>query len=180
MQLTATFHSLLLLFRDVFTAPTYATFVTLATGWCLSPRHRYITEMIQAAHAVHRGHHSRYHRFFSDAAWSIDDLYDALAIQAVHDFYPEGTIVSGIDDTLCRHRGLTIFGTGMHHDPLLSSKKRTWVSWGHDWVILSLIIPNPPWSPTKVWALPVGMRLYRNHQGLTKGGSLLGREKIAR
>jgi DDE superfamily endonuclease len=169
MQLTATFRSLLLLFRDVFTAPTYATFVTLATGWCLSPRHRYITEMIQAAHAVHRGHHSRYHRFFSNAAWSIDDLYDALALQAVHEFYPEGMIVLGADDSLCRKRGLTIFGTGMHHDPLLSSKKRTWVSWGHDWVILSLIIANPPWSPTKVWAVPVGMRLYRNHQGLTKG-----------
>jgi hypothetical protein len=169
MQLTATFRPLLLLFRNAFTSPTYATFVTLATGWCLSPRHRYITEMIQAANAVHRGHHSRYHRFFSDAAWSVADLYDALAIRAVGDFYPEGTIIGGIDDTLCRKRGLTIFGTGMHHDPLLSSKKRTWVSWGHDWVILSLIIPNPPWSPTKVWALPVGMRLYRNHQGLTKG-----------
>jgi len=169
MQLTATFRSLLSLFRDVFTAPTYATFVTLATGWCLSPRHRYITEMIQAANAVHRGHHSRYHRFFSNAAWSVDDLYDALAIRAVGDFYPEGILVGGLDDTLCRKRGLTIFGTGMHHDPLLSSKKRTWVSWGHDWVILSLIIPNPPWSPTKVWALPVGMRLYRNHQGRTKG-----------
>ena len=44
MQLTATFRSLLPLFRDVFTAPTFATFVTLATGWCLSPRHRYIRE----------------------------------------------------------------------------------------------------------------------------------------
>ena len=169
MQLTATFRSLLQLFRDVFTAPTFATFVTLATGWCLSPRHRYITEMIQAANAVHCGHHSRYHRFFSNAAWSIDDLYDALALQAVQDFYPEGVIVLGADDTLCRKRGLTIFGTGMHHDPLISSRKRAWVSWGHDWVILSLIIPNPPWSPTKVWALPVGLRLYRNHQGLTKG-----------
>ena len=169
MQLTATFRSLLQLFRDVFTAPTFATFVTLATGWCLSPRHRYITEMIQAANAVHRGHHSRYHRFFSNAAWSIDDLYDALALQAVQDFYPEGVIVLGADDTLCRKRGLTIFGTGMHHDPLISSRKRAWVSWGHDWVILSLIVVNPPWSPTKVWALPVGLRLYRNRQGLTKG-----------
>ena len=37
---------------------------------------------------------------------------------------------------------------------------------GHDWVILSLLVPHPPWSPTKVWALPVGMRLYRNRQGL--------------
>jgi DDE superfamily endonuclease len=169
MQLTATFRSLLLIFRGVFTKPTYATFVTLATGWCLSPRHRYVTEMIQAAAAVHRGHHSRYHRFFSDAVWSIDELYDALAMRAVQQFYPAGTIVAGVDDSLCRKRGLTIFGTGMHHDPLLSSRSRTWVSWGHDWVILSVIIANPPWSPTKVWALPVGMRLYRNHQGLTKG-----------
>jgi hypothetical protein len=169
MQLTATFRSLLLIFRGVFTVPTYATFLTLATGWCLSPRHRYITEMIQAANAVHRGHHSRYHRFFSDAVWSIDDLFDALARRAVGAFWPTGTIHLGADDSLCRKRGLTIFGTGMHHDPLLSSKSRTWVSWGHDWVILSLIVPNPPWSPTKAWALPVGMRLYRNHQGLTKG-----------
>jgi DDE superfamily endonuclease len=169
MQLTETFRSLLQIFRDVFTAPTFATFVTIATGWCLSPRHRYITEMIQAANAVHRGHHSRYHRFFSNASWSIDDLYDALARRAVKHFYPEGILVLGVDDSLCRKRGLTIFGTGMHHDPLISSRKRAWVSWGHDWVILSLIIPNPPWSPTKVWALPVGMRLYRNRQGLTKG-----------
>ena len=41
--------------------------------------------------------------------------------------------------------------------------------WGHDWVILSLLIGAPAWSPTKVWALPVGIRLSRNHQGVTKG-----------
>ena len=169
MQLTSTFHSLLLQFRSVFTAPTFATFLTIATGWCLSPRRRYVTELIQSAGAVHRGHHSRYHRFFSNAAWSIDDLYEALARDAVRAFFPEGTIELGVDDTLCRRRGLTIFGTGTHHDPLNSSRSRPHVSWGHDWVILSLLIPNPPWSPTKVWALPVSMRLYRNRQGLTKG-----------
>ena len=65
MQLTPTFRSLLLRFRPVFTAPTFATFLTIATGWCLSHRHRYVTELIQSAGAVHRGHHSRYHRFFS-------------------------------------------------------------------------------------------------------------------
>ena len=169
MQLTPTFRSLLLQFRSVFTAPTYATFVAIATGWCLSFRHRYVTELIQSAGAVHCGHHSRYHRFFSNAAWSIDDLYESLARDAIRTFFAEGTIETGVDDTLCRRRGLTIFGTGMHHDPLISSRKRPHVSWGHDWVILSLLIATPPWSPTKVWALPVGMRLYRNRQGLTKG-----------
>jgi hypothetical protein len=175
MQLTTTFRSLLHRFRQVFTAPSFATFVTLATGWCLSPRHRYITEMIQAANAVHRGHHSRYHRFFSGAAWAVGDLFDALAVLAVQDFYAEGTLILGVDDTLCRKRGLTIFGTGMHHDPLISSRRRAWVSWGHDWVILSLIIVHPPWAPTKVWALPVGLRLYRNRQGLTKGQKAKGK-----
>ncbi|HVE92010.1 MAG TPA: transposase, partial [Actinomycetota bacterium] len=169
MQLTPSFRSLLLRFRPVFTAPTLSTFLYIATGWCLSHRHRYVTELIQSSGAVHRGHHSRYHRFFSDAAWSIDELYEALARQAVASFYPEGTIELGVDDTLARKRGLTIFGTGMHHDPLISSRARPHVSWGHDWVILSLIIPKPAWSPTKVWALPVAIRLYKNRQGLTKG-----------
>jgi hypothetical protein len=177
MQLTPTFRSLLLPFRSVFVAPTFITFVTIATGWCLSFRRRYVTELIQSADAVHAAHHSRYHRFFSNAAWSIDDLYEALARQAVATFYPEGTIEAGVDDTLCRKRGLTIFGTGMHHDPLISSRQRPHVSWGHDWVILSLLVVNPPWSPTKVWALPVGMRLYRNRQGLTKGKGKAGQAK---
>src|SRR4051794_33765048 len=169
MQLTPTFRSLLLQFRSVFTAPSYATFITIATGWCLSFRHRYVTELIQSAGAVHRGHHSRYHRFFSNAAWSIDDLYEALARDAIRTFFSEGTIEMGVDDTLCRRRGLTLFGTGMHHDPLNSSRSRPHVSWGHDWVILSRRIPNPPWSPTKAGALPVGMRPHRNRRGLTKG-----------
>ena len=169
MQLTASFRALLHRFRHVFTEPTFATFLSIATGWCLSPRHRYVTELIQSSGAIHRGHHSRYHRFFSNAAWSLDDLYADLAWRAVEVFYPTGTIESAIDDTLCRKRGLAIFGTGMHHDPLISSRKRPWVRWGHDWVVLALIVPRPFWSPTKVWALPVGLRLYRNRQGLTKG-----------
>src|SRR3954462_12052428 len=169
VQLTPTFLSLLLQFRSVFTATGFDNFRYIATGWCLSFRHRYVTELIQASGAVHRGHHSRYHRFFSDAAWSIDDLYEALARRAVATFYPEGTIATGVDDTLARKRGLAIFGTGMHHDPLISSRARPHVSWGHDWVILSLLIEAPPWSPTKVWALPVGIRLYKNRQGRTKG-----------
>jgi DDE superfamily endonuclease len=144
MQLTPSFRSLLLHLRPVFTAPSFATFLYIATGWCLSFRHRYVTELIQASGAIHRGHHSRYHRFFSNAAWSIDELYEALARQAVATFYPAGTIETGVDDTLARKRGLTIFGTGMHHDPLISSRARPHVSWGHDWVILSLFIPAPP------------------------------------
>jgi hypothetical protein len=74
-----------------------------------------------------------------------------------------------VDDTLCRKRGLMVYGTGMHHDPLISSRAKPLTSWGHDWVVLTLIIRCPFWAPTKVWSLPIACRLYRNRQGVTKG-----------
>lgn len=69
----------------------------------------------------------------------------------------------------CRKRGLTVYGTGMHHDPLISSRAKPLVSWGHDWVVLTLIVHPLFWASTKVWSLPIAFRLYRNRQGLTKG-----------
>ena len=45
-----------------------------------------------------------------------------LARALVAPFAPTGPILLGRDDTLCRKRGLTLFGAGMHHDPLMSSK----------------------------------------------------------
>src|SRR4029434_6606893 len=65
----------------------------------------------------------------------------------------------------------------MHHDPLISSRAKPLTSWGHDWVVLCLIIVHPFWAPTKVFALPIAFRLYRNRQGLTKGKK--GRAKTA-
>lgn len=139
------------------------------TGWCLSFRHRYVTELIQSSGSTHCGHHSRYHRVFSQAAWLLDDLCCVLARLLVAALAPTGIIELAVDDTLCRKRGLTIYGTGMHHDPLISSRAMKLVSWGHDWVVICLLFRCPFWSPTKVWALPIAFRLYRNRQGLTKG-----------
>src|SRR5208337_4157692 len=82
---------------------------------------------------------------------------------------PGATLHWAVDDTLCRKRGLTLYGAGMHYDPLISSRAKSLVSWGHDWVVVCLIVVGPFWAPTKVFALPIAMRLYRNRQGLTKG-----------
>ncbi len=88
---------------------------------------------------------------------------------------PGALILWAVDDTLCRKRGLTLYGAGMHYDPLISSRSKALVSWGHDWVVLCLIVANPFWAPTKVFALPIAMRLYRNRQGLTKGKKSKGK-----
>ena len=170
MELTATFMSLLEVFRPVFTAPSFATFQLLMAGWILSFRHRYVTDLIVSSDSVANGHFSDYHRFFSQARWSIDNLWQHLARMMVNQLVgSDGVILLAGDDTLCRKRGLGLFGAGMHHDPLISSRAKKLVRWGHDWVNLCLIVANPWWAPTKVFALPICMRLYRNKQGLTKG-----------
>lgn len=169
MELTPSFLLLLQDFRPVFTAPSFLIFIDLITGWALSCRHRFITECIFSSGSVGKGHWSRYHRFFSHAAWCLDSLCMLLARLLVKCFVPTGPILLAGDDTLCRKRGLTLYGAGMHHDPLISSRALKLVSWGHDWVVLCLLLPLPSWAPTKVFALSIGFRLYKNRQGLTKG-----------
>jgi SRSO17 transposase len=169
MELTPSFLALLQHFSPVFTAPTHQTFALIVTGWILSHRHRYITEVIFSSGRVGIGHWSRFHRFFSHAAWDLDTLtmYQAKLVATI--IAPGATLLWAVDDTLCRKRGLTLYGAGMHYDPLISSRAKSLVSWGHDWVVLCLILVHPFWARTKVFALPVAFRLYRNRQGLTKG-----------
>lgn len=169
MEVTSSFVTLLSEFECVFTAPSFLIFVDLMSGWVLSHRHRYITDLIWSSGSTGKGHHSRYHRFFSHAAWELDMLCCALAHLAIRVFAATGLIELAVDDTLCRKRGLTVYGAGMHHDPLISSRAKPLTSWGHDWVVLTLIVRCPFWAPTKVWSLPIAFRLYRNRQGLTKG-----------
>jgi hypothetical protein len=170
MDLTQSFQVLLLTFSPVFTQPSFATFQALMAGWIISPRHRYITDLIISSDSVENGHFSNYHRFFSQAVWDIDQLWKLLAQLMVQRLVgDEAVIYLAGDDTLCHKRGLGIFGTGMHHDACNSSKSKKLFHWGHDWVNLCLIIDKPWWAPTKVFALPICMRLYRNQQGLVKG-----------
>ncbi len=169
MECIESFTMLLSEFRCVFTQPSFPIFVCLMTGWVLSHRRRFVTELIWSSGCTHKGHHSRYHRFFSQASWCLDALCCVLAKLLVSVFAPSGLIEMAVDDTLCRKRGLTVYGTGMHHDPLISSRAKPLTSWGHDWVVLTLILRCPFWAPTKVWSLPIAFRLYRNRQGLTKG-----------
>jgi hypothetical protein len=128
-----------------------------------------VTEVIFSSGNVGNGHWCRFHRFFSQAAWNPDDLALLLAKLIATILAPSSTLVWAVDDTLCRKRGLTLYGAGMHYDPLISSRAKSLVSWGHDWVVLCLILVHPFWAPNKVFALPIAVRLYRNRQGLTKG-----------
>ena len=85
----------------------------------------------------------RFHRFFSHAAWDIDTFSMCLAKLVV-------TILAPVRDLLLGRRRHPLsqtradpHGAGTNHDPLISSQGKSLVSWGHDWVVLTLIVAFP-------------------------------------
>ncbi len=158
MILVSSFLAVLEQLSFVMTYPTFNSFVILLTGWVFA-RRRTVTGMLLAAGAVGSKHHSAFHRVFSKARWSLDDLGLTVLELIRPGVQDENTIMLAIDDTLARKRGLKIFGVGMHHDPLRSTRKTSIKSWGHDWVVLSVIVKFP-FCKVKFFSLPILFRLY--------------------
>lgn len=164
MELVPGFTALLQPFAMTMTAPTFQSFVTLAAGWVLASR-RTVTRMILAAGDSADKHYSSYHRVFSAARWSLDQV--GLALFDLIAPWIAGEALLAVDDTLARKRGLKMFGCGMHHDPLLSTRSKAIVNWGHSWVVLGVII-ELPFRPGHYYCLPILLRLYLNKQKAAK------------
>src|SRR5215218_2420307 len=136
VSLVPSFIDLLQPLSFVMTRPTFETFLTVLTGWIFA-RRRTVTGMILAAGAVAgegnggAKHHSAYHRLFAAARWSLDEL--GLAVFALILPLIDGVVLLAMDDTLARKRGPKVFGVGMHHDPLLSSRRTAVTNWAHCW-----------------------------------------------
>jgi hypothetical protein len=164
MELVTSFEVLLQSLSPIMTAPSFETWFTLVPGWVFA-RRQPVTQMIVAAGAVETKHFSSFQRFFSQAAWSLDDL--GLAVFALLQRWLGETVFLGVDDTLARKRGLKMFGTGMHIDPLLSSRGYKVTNWGHCWVVLSVLVEFPFW-PGRYFSLPILFRLYLNKKKAAK------------
>lgn len=161
MNLHTSFEYLLQELAVVMTQPSFQNFVTIVTGWIFA-RRRTVTGMLTAAGMAGKRHHSAFHRFFAEGAWSLDAL--GLAVfRLLEPLLSEGPVVVAIDDTLARKRGLKVFGVDMHHDPLLSSRGKAITNWGHSWVVLGVIVEFPLW-PGRAFCLPILFRLYLGHK----------------
>jgi hypothetical protein len=168
MHLVSSFEDLVQQISSVMTSPTVASFLIVLAGWLFARRHT-VTGMLQAAGGVGRKHHSAFHRVFAAARWSLDEMGLALLALAWPLAAAEGVVFLGLDDTLARKRGRKVYGVGMHHDPLISSRGRSLVNWGHSWVILSVLV-RLPLLPNRWFALPVLFRLYRSRQTVAREG----------
>ena len=158
MELVPGFVALMQPFLSTMTTPTFDSLITVVTGWVFASR-RTVTRMILAAGSSADKHFSSYHRVFSNARWSLDAV--GLAVFDLLRPWLGEVVMLALDDTLARKRGLKMFGCGMHHDPLLSSRGKAITNWGHSWVVLGVIV-QLPFRPGHYYCLPILFRLYLN------------------
>lgn len=93
------------------------TFEVLMAGWVLDLRRHTVTEVVRAAGAVGYKHISSFHRFFSRARWTTDEVGLKLASLVITQLAPTGVVRLVVDDTLGRHTGKCIAAASMHRDP---------------------------------------------------------------
>lgn len=161
MGLPETFLQLVVCLGASMTAPTLTSLVTVVQGWLFAGRHT-LTGVLIALGEDSAKHFSAYYRLFATARWSLDTLGLAL-FELLRPLLAEGPVPLTLDDTLARKRGLKMFGVGMHHDPLASSRKYAVTSWGHSWVVLAVRV-QLPCCPGRFFSLPVLFRLYLNQK----------------
>jgi hypothetical protein len=177
VNLVSTFVDVVQQVSSVMTQPTFQSFLIVLSGWVFA-RRRTVTGMILAADAVGTKHHSAFHRVFASARWSLDEL--GLAVFGLMlPWLGTGSILLALDDTLARKRGLKVYGVGMHHDPLLSTRKTALMNWGHSWVVLGVMV-RFPFCVDKSFCLPILFRLYVSKQTVAKkGGRYRTRPQLA-
>jgi hypothetical protein len=161
-----TLAALLTAFTPCFQARSHSVFHWLVLGWVQCQGRRTLTSVAVASGAVGQWHISVFHRFFSRAAWKLDALGHVVFALALAWLPANQPLVVLGDDTLARKSGKSIALASMHHDPLLSSARKPFASFGHVWVVLALWVPLS-FGTGRGFALPVLFRLY---VGAKRGG----------
>jgi len=151
--------ALLGLVRGTFTAPGFACFTDLLTGWVATPGRRTITRMLTVGDPAGRRAHDAYHRFVRTGAWSMSRLWRALAIHVVATLVPVGVVPVDCDDTLFHRDGRQVAGAGVFRDAVRSTVRKVVYARGLNLVVLTVRV-RAPWGRCPL-GLPVNMRLHR-------------------
>ena len=144
--LPASWFRLLCHFRWCFTAPTFTTFTMLVSGMIARPQRRTVTGMLIGAGMSRMWHHSRAHRFFSRAVWSLDRVSMTLIALIVRTLVPPAApLLIAVDDTLFTRSGRRVAKAGWHHDAATKTKgdKDSRLRWGHCWVVAGIVLDLP-------------------------------------
>ena len=155
-------------FRPCLTAPGFANFIVIASGWLLTEGTHAVTEALVVTDVATRRHHEAFHRFFSRGAWSPDLLGRWIFGRIRDALCDAGVVRIVLDDTLAPKKGPHVFGIGSHLDAVRSTKRQKVFAFGHCWVTLAVLVRVP--FSTRTWALPVLFRLYRTKKECERRG----------
>ena len=151
-------------FEPCFTAPSYHRFTAMMSGWLLCIGKHTITGAMRSG-GLAATDPGGFHRFFSRGAWSPDDVGRVVLRMALKLVPPGHRVMLTLDDTLAGHTGKRIASAGMHRDPLLSTGNKPFFHFGHNWVVLAVVV-EMPWG--KRLSLPFFARLYRSVKAAEK------------
>jgi hypothetical protein len=113
----STFGRVLGAMGGVFTRPTFVTFLAMAVGMVCQVGECTVTGMLQASGMAGVWHHGRAHRFFSRAAWCLDQLGLQVMVLAMDRLVPaDAPLRLVVDDTLFRRSGRKVAHAFWQHD----------------------------------------------------------------
>lgn len=154
MPLSPEILSVLAIFQNAFTAPTWEKAQVLIVGTLLARGRRTVTAPLRLMGRGQETDFSLYHQVLNRAQWSPLKL-SRLLLQALCQAFVAvgGGLTFVIDETLERRWGPQIRKRGHFRDALLSSRKKSVSNSGLRWIVISLVV-TVPWT-THAVALPV-------------------------
>jgi hypothetical protein len=157
MRIVSSFVPLLQVFYLSMTERTGRALIELVTGWVLVPG-RAIADRCRASCSERAV--DAYYRVLDKARWSMEEVSMRL-LKLIIGRWPQEMLFLVGDDTFLARKGSKVFGAGMHRDGCLSTRSRTIRRWGHNWVVLCVLVESKR-HPGRFYSLPVLMELYLN------------------
>ena len=146
-------------FQPCLTRPGFANFLVILVGWVLTRGPHAVTEALVVTDVAGRRHWERFHRFFSRGTWSPDHM-GRRVFEQLRQRLDDDVVRVALDDTVAPKKGAHVFGIGTHIDAVRSTRLHRVFVFGHCWVVLAVLVRVP--FSSRIWALPVLFRLYRN------------------
>ena len=157
----SSFGTLLLgLFRGLFTAPSWQSFMILACGWALTQNRHTISNYIWLSGGVAYKHFSRFYSFLGGPFYQVREQVFARLIKRAAAFVPCDAPIRVIFDGTTRKKcGRTIQGAHRYRNQAGTARQEYRTLWGLHFVLGIMLIPLSFW-PGHFLALPIGLCVY--------------------
>jgi hypothetical protein len=166
-QLFAAFLRVVEVMRPAFDPRVFVRLLVVLIGWVRTTGRHAITEALLVTGVAQGRDWSAFHRVFSTARWDLDEVGRRL-LGWILARWGDGPLRLVVDDTLAPHKGPHVFGLGCYLDAVHSTRRTRLFRFGHEWVVLSVVVPLP--FAATPWALPLLFRLYRPRADCTATG----------